>query len=136
MNDPQNPYNYQSPSPSRPAPVALASPPVPPAANGNGAPPAQSDAENSRRRNGVIAKLPKLERDMVNRMLSDGVPYARIVAALDEIGYKVSERNISNWAQGGYQDSLVAQERVIENRLRQDALVDLLRDQEATQLPE
>src|SRR5436309_1086756 len=109
MNDPQNPYNYQSPSTPRPVPVAPTPPPAPAALNGNGAPVAQSDAENSRRRNGIIARLPKLERDMVNRMLSDGVPYTRIVAALDEIGYEVSERNISNWAQGGYQDSLGAQ---------------------------
>jgi hypothetical protein len=136
MNDPQNPY---TPPTSRPAPVAPITPPAPPApaaSNGNGAPPAQSDAESSRRRNGFIARLPKLERDMVNEMLSNGVPYAQIAGALDEIGYVVSERNISNWAQGGYQDSLVAQERVLENRLRQDALVDLLRHEQATELPE
>jgi len=39
---------------------------------------------------------------MVNRMLWNAVPYKNIVAALDETGYTVTERNISNWATGGY----------------------------------
>src|SRR5438270_502743 len=34
-------------------------------------------------RNGKIARLTFIERDMVNRMLRDNVPYAKIVGALD-----------------------------------------------------
>src|SRR6266481_943171 len=54
------------------------------------------------RRTGRIACLPKIQRDMVNRMLSNGVPYKNIVAALEEAGFNATERNISNWATGGY----------------------------------
>ena len=35
-------------------------------------------------RNGKIAHLPKLERDMVDRMLSNNLPHARIVLAREE----------------------------------------------------
>jgi hypothetical protein len=88
------------------------------------------------RRNGNIARLPKLERDLVNQMLSDGATYPNIVEALDEVGRTVTARNISNWARGGYLDWLKDQEQVLENRARQDSLVDLLREQDASQLPE
>ena len=88
------------------------------------------------RRNGKVAHLPKFERDIVNRMLSDGSTYASIVGALDEIGSAVTARNISSWALGGYKDWLADQERAAENRLRQDSIADLIRDDEATQLPE
>jgi hypothetical protein len=88
------------------------------------------------RRNGNIARLPKLERDLVNQMLSDGATYPNIVEALDEVGRTVTARNVSNWARGGYLDWLKDQEQVLENRARQDSLVDLLREQDASQLPE
>jgi hypothetical protein len=55
-----------------------------------------------RRRNGKVASLPKPQRDLVNRMLEDGVAYKEIVAALAQLGHTVSSRNISNWYQGGY----------------------------------
>src|SRR5437763_781659 len=45
----------------------------------------QSRASAFHVRNGKIARLPKLERDMVNRMLHNHVPYPKIVAALDEL---------------------------------------------------
>src|SRR4030095_12596807 len=56
-------------------------------------------------RNGKIARLPKLERDMVSRMLRNNMPYANIVAALDELEIHVTERNVSNWkTPGGYRE--------------------------------
>lgn len=88
------------------------------------------------RRKGRIASLPKDPRDMVNRMLANGVPYKNIVAALDELGFQVTERNISNWATGGYRDWLLEQDLVLENRLDQDHLVDHIRRNDATELPE
>src|SRR5438552_1947332 len=48
-------------------------------------------------RNGKIARLTFIERDMVNRMLRDNIPYEKIVGALDEHGTRVTERNVSNW---------------------------------------
>jgi len=89
------------------------------------------------RRNGRIARLPKLERDMVNRMLQNGVPYPNIVAALGELGITVTERNISNWkTRGGYREWTFAQECALETRLHQDAIVDLLRHEDASHIPE
>jgi hypothetical protein len=73
---------------------------------------------------------------MVGRMLWNGVPYKNIVAALDECGFSATERNISNWATGGYLDWRLEQEFVLQNRLDQDHLVDHLRRQDASELPE
>src|SRR6266481_7978799 len=76
---------------------------VPPVSSGQAAalieakplpPPAQP---RKIRRNGRVACLPKLQRDMVNRMLRNAVPYKNIVGALDEEDFTVTERNISNW---------------------------------------
>jgi hypothetical protein len=88
------------------------------------------------RRNGRVASLPKLERDMVNRMIWNAVPYKNIVAALDDAGYSVTERNISNWATGGYLEWRFEQEAVLLNRLDQDQLLDFLRRDDAQELPE
>src|SRR5579859_347025 len=64
----------------------------------------------ARPRNGKIARLPKLERDMVNRMLANNLPHHQIVGALDECGFTVTERNISNWrTRGGYKEWCAAQ---------------------------
>jgi hypothetical protein len=90
----------------------------------------------SRRRRGRVASLPKIQRDMVNRMLWNGVPYKNIVAALDEAGFTLIERKISNWATGGYLEWRLEQEAVLENRLNQDHLLDFLRRDDAPELPE
>ena len=88
-------------------------------------------------RNGKIARLPKLERDMVNRMLHNHVPYSKIVTALDELDINVTERNISNWkTRGGYTEWCVEQERQLNLSRLQDNLVDYLRKNDAGQLPE
>jgi hypothetical protein len=73
---------------------------------------------------------------MVNRMLWNGVPYKNIVAALDDAGFTLIERNISNWATGGYVEWRLEQEAVLENRLNQDHLLDFLRRDDAPELPE
>ncbi len=88
------------------------------------------------RRNGRVACLPRIQRDMVNHMLWNAVPYKNIVAALDEAGFTVTERNISNWATGGYLEWRLEQEHVLENRLDQDHLLDFLRRDDAPELPE
>jgi hypothetical protein len=88
------------------------------------------------RRNGRVACLPKLQRDMVNHMLWNAVPYKNIVEALDEEGYTVTERNISSWATGGYLEWSLAQEHVLQNRHDQDHMLDFLRRDDAPELPE
>ena len=93
-------------------------------------------ARHKARRKGRVAALPKLQRDMVNRMISNGVPYKNIVAALDDAGFNATERNISNWATGGYLEWRCEQDLVLQNRLDQDHLVDHLRRDDASELPE
>jgi hypothetical protein len=73
---------------------------------------------------------------MVNRMLMNGAPYKNIVAALSEADVSVTERNISNWATGGYLEWRMEQEHVLQNRLDQDHLLDFLRRDDAAELPE
>ena len=94
-------------------------------------------ASHCRIRNGKIAHLPKLERDMVNRMLHNHVAYSKIVGALDELQINVTERNVSNWkTRGGYKEWCVEQERQINLSRLQDNLTDYLRKNDAGQLPE
>jgi hypothetical protein len=74
---------------------------------------------------------------MVNRMLRDRIPHNKIRDALDEHGISVTERNISNWrTRGGYNDWCAEQERALENHLFQDNLIQHLRKNNATDLPE
>ena len=88
-------------------------------------------------RNGKIARLPFIERDMVNRMLRDHIPYEDIVGALAEHGIHVTERNVSNWkTRGGYKEWAAEQDRALTNRLTQDNLVEHLRKNDAGQLAE
>src|SRR6266705_2572928 len=97
----------------------------------------QTRASAPRIRNGKIAHLPKLERDMVNRMLHNHVPYSKIVGALDELNIKVTERNVSNWkTRGGYKEWCAEQERQLNLSRLQDNLTDYLRKNDAGQLPE
>src|SRR5437879_1363463 len=93
-------------------------------------------APRKSRRKGRVASLPKIQRDMVNHMLWNGVPYKNVVAALDDAGFSLTERNISNWATGGYLEWRLEQEAVLENRLNQDHLLDFLRRDDAPELPE
>jgi hypothetical protein len=93
--------------------------------------------EHKARRKGKIASLPKIHRDMVNRMLSNGAPYKNIKAALERTGFLVSERNISNWATGGgHLEWELEQDLAIQNRHDQDHLVDKLRREDASELSE
>ncbi|HWV99815.1 MAG TPA: hypothetical protein VNZ64_09005 [Candidatus Acidoferrum sp.] len=88
-------------------------------------------------RNGKIARLPKLERDMVDRMLSNNLPRRKIVAALQECGFHVTERNVSNWkTRGGHKEWCAAQEHALELRTFQDNLTEFLRRHDASELPE
>src|SRR5947209_15976913 len=92
---------------------------------------------SSRIRNGKIARLPKLERDMVNRLLFNNIPYSRIVDALGEHSITVTQRNISNWkTRGGYKEWCAEQERQVQLSLVQDDLTDYLRKNDAGQLSE
>lgn len=99
-------------------------------------PASDSGQHHKARRKGRIASLPKLQRDMVGRMLRNGVPYKNIVAALSDSGFNISERNVSTWATGGYLEWRFEQDLVLQNRLDQDHLIDHLRRDDASELPE
>ena len=88
-------------------------------------------------RNGKIARLPHLHRDMVNRLLRNNTPYARIREALEMDEIRVTERNISNWkTRGGYRDWCAEQDRAVQTRLFQENMLEHLRKSEAGQIPE
>src|SRR5437879_10188272 len=74
---------------------------------------------------------------MVNRMLHNHVPHAKIVGALDWFGIHVTQRNVSNWkTRGGYKEWCAEQERQLHLSRLQDHLKDYLRKNDASQLPE
>jgi len=101
------------------------------------APPTTSAPLGQRTRNGKIARLPKLERDMVNKLLYNHVPYSKIVWALGERDITVTERNVSNWrTRGGYKEWCAEQENQLRLSHLQDHLTDYLRKNDAQQLPE
>jgi hypothetical protein len=121
---PQPSLSLQPATPSAPPTVIDAQPVSPPV------------QRRKLRRTGRIASLPKIWRDMVSRMIWNGVPYKNIVLALDEGGLSATERNVSNWATGGYLEWRLEQEAVLQNRLDQDHLVEHLRRDDASELPE
>jgi hypothetical protein len=101
------------------------------------APPTALARPGQRLRNGKIARLPKLERDMVNKLLHNNIPYSKIVFALEERGLTVTERNVSNWrTRGGYKEWCAEQENQLRLAHLQDHLTDYLRQHDAQQLPE
>ncbi len=73
-------------------------------------------------RNGKIARLPKRIRDDLNDRLEDGAPGKQLVEWLNGLpevqevlqlrfgGRSISEQNLSEWKQGGYQEWLKLQE--------------------------
>ena len=90
-------------------------------------PPAPIALPRKSGRNGKIARLPYLARDMVNRMLRNNIPYSQIVAALALHKILVTARNVSNWkTRGGFQECCREQDRALEAPLLQDNLIEFL----------
>jgi hypothetical protein len=82
----------------------------------------------SSRRNGKIARLPKETRDMLNRMLDDGIPYHVIIDELGDAGEGLNTQNLTNWKQGGYQDWVKNQDLIARSRAQTEFALDLLRE--------
>src|SRR5256885_1610728 len=80
------------------------------------------------RRNGKIARLPKETRDMINRMLDDGIPYHVIIDELGEVGEGLNTQNLTNWKQGGYHEWVKNQELIEQARAQTETAIDLLRE--------
>ncbi len=92
---------------------------------------------HQRQRNGRVARLPRSQRDMVNRMIWNAIPYKNIAAALRDAGFPITERQISSWVtDGGYDEWKADQEFTLNCRLDQDRLLQFLRRDDAPELPE
>lgn len=73
----------------------------------------------SHRRTGKIARLPANIREQVNEKLDDGLEYNRIIDWLTEQGFSgVSQKNMSKWKEGGFQDWLTHCQRLDELELK------------------
>src|SRR5260370_5825663 len=73
-------------------------------------------AESDHRGNGKIARLPKVLRDQVNRMLDDGFSYKAIIEKLEQstdppLPYKLLEINLSRCKHNSYQHYVRHHER-------------------------
>jgi hypothetical protein len=89
------------------------------------------------RRTGKIARLPKDVRDGVNGRLRDGQTYLTIAAWLDDIGYtEVSESNLSNWKEGGFEDWQKHQERLETDKMKREFALELVKDNEGSKIHE
>jgi len=86
------------------------------------------DPQPSARRNGKIARLPKATRDMINKMLDDGLPYHVILDEIGEAGEAINTQNLTNWKQGGYQDWLKQQDLIKRTLAQTEFAIDLLRE--------
>jgi hypothetical protein len=79
-------------------------------------------------RNGKIARLPKSDRDMINRMIDDNLPYGVIIDELGESGEGLNPQNFTNWRQGGYQDHLKQQALIERSRAQMEFAADMLKE--------
>src|ERR1051325_10189187 len=89
--------------------------------------PRTQEPPSANRRNDKIARLPKETRDMINRMLDDGLPYHVIIDELGEAGEGLNAQNLTNWKQGGYQDYLKVQNLIEKIRIQTETAIDVLR---------
>jgi len=67
--------------------------------------------DHSHPRKGKVARLPTTVRDQINALILDGVTYSQILARLGDAVAGITEMNLSNWKNGGYQDWLHLQQR-------------------------
>jgi hypothetical protein len=89
-----------------------------------------------RRRNGNVARLPQNLRETVNSMLDDGIPYDTIIAKLREHGFKICRSNLTRWRNGGFQDFLKERLWLKEMQSNLDFILDHLRDNDGSEIPE
>jgi hypothetical protein len=90
-----------------------------------------------RPRTGAVASLPKDRRDLVCRLIGRGVPYKKIAQAIEQLGFVITERNISNWVtHGGYAEWCTLYQDALQNSLRQDDLLQYHRSDNSADLAE
>ena len=82
-----------------------------------------------RRRNGLLARLPKPIRDRINEFLDDGLSYPKIVKTVGTDAPGLTARAVMSWKHGGYQDYLHHQQLLEECRARTERAFNMLRGQ-------
>lgn len=88
-------------------------------------------------RTGKIARAPYEIRKAVNEMLRNGHTAKAVIALLDGAGIKgVSEQNVTNWREGGYQDFLNEQTRLEEMKFKREFAMEIVRQNQGSQLQE
>ncbi len=99
-------------------------------------PPPPATPHSSDRRTSKVARLPRKLRELVNVMLSDGVPYAVIIKRMARRGHHLNHDNLSRWFTGGHQDWLKEQAWLEEMRARLDFASDIVTDKQGYLLQE
>jgi len=88
-----------------------------------------------------IAKLPKPLLQLINSMLDDAQPAREIIAKLEAstdppLPYPISENNLSDWRNSGYQRYLLQQERLALVQANREGARDIIANDDLTTLPE
>jgi len=73
-------------------------------------------------------RLPSATRDMINKMLDDGLPYHVILDEIGEAGEANQHPKPTNWKQGCYQTGFRQQDSSSALALRLEFAIDLLRE--------
>ncbi len=87
-------------------------------------------------RTGKIARAPADVRKVVNQMLHDGSPYSAIVKFLATKDIEVTEMNVTNWKQGGYEDWLQERAKLEGLQAKREFALEVARQNEGSKVHE
>ena len=88
-------------------------------------------------RTGKIARAPFEVRTRVNEMIRDGLTAKKIIEFLESKDvFGVSEQNVTNWRDGGYQDWLAQQSRLDEMQAKREFAMEIVKQNQGSQLHE
>jgi tRNA A37 N6-isopentenylltransferase MiaA len=90
----------------------------------------------TRKRIGVVAKLPKAVRKRINVMLDDGLRYAEVIERLGKRGQGLTVRQLSSWWRGGYQDWREENQRLEGMKARREFALQVVKQNEGNAIQE
>lgn len=91
----------------------------------------------SNQRTGKIARAPYEVRQHVNEMIRNGELAREVIAYLDKNEIRgVTEMNVTNWRQGGYQDWLKEQARLEDMAAKREFAMEIVKQNEGSKLHE
>src|SRR5580765_8168855 len=100
----------------------------------NGAPAPKTRTPKPRARRGHVARLSKIVRDSINRMMDDGLSSRAILERLGPDCRGLNKHHLSEWRSGGYLDWQGDQQWLEEIRVQQQFGLELLQDQGVTKI--